>query len=575
MKPTNELFLSSYQNYLTLTIESSFQQTDEVRIISQSMMPSDVLAIFLFIQQSYPHSEQLKSYLKVASGLIKHWETLSLDIADKEALVQLEANGWLDREDKLTWFRNRTTKDENVEKLLIFLVGIDYTTDKGGLADFFVVNDEKIWDSIGGNYKLWLKQAIEEKGKLVSDKTTTPLNDYLIQINKALPMSLSQKSEFIERWLYDMNNLTTDEELIISLFKLLPEYNLPYLSIENDLKDFRAKKGLKYLADTSTFISHTNYKSPSRKKSDYQKIEKAFTNDSPISLYDREGNEIDPTEYLKTVKDFIFNASKEAKDALVKVNLLPVLKALNLKEEPGGEKDKSNKIFTYDTFSLQAILSGINDAIENYQKGNNSNSIKNIHIRLEHFQHDFSHSESEDLTRESLAISVLNGVLGGIDSLISSLKLSEQVNIRFMPIMIEGKPNFKLTTSSSKPQVTFEVTIEGDETEIYPFKWRLSEYQIERLHIQLAKSILVKLKTKEVCLPIIEIPPHIFKAIYYASSTEEACRLLSLGLDAIEIRDVFENHPMQQHVELGNKLEQLNQYYLKKLLKTNLLLLKD
>ena len=525
MKPTNELFLSSYQNYLTLTIESSFQQTDEVRIISQSMMPSDVLAIFLFIQQSYPHSEQLKSYLKVASGLIKHWETLSLDIADKEALVQLEANGWLDREDKLTWFRNRTTKDENVEKLLIFLVGIDYTTDKGGLADFFVVNDEKIWDSIGGNYKLWLKQAIEAKGKLVSDKTTTPLNDYLIQINKALPMSLSQKSEFIERWLRDTTNLTTDDELIISLFKLLPEYNLPYLSIENDLKDFRAKKGLKYLADTTTFISHTNYKSPSRKKSDYQKIEKAFTNDSPISLYDREGNEIDPTEYLKTVKDFIFNASKEAKDALVKIDLLPALKALNLKEEPGGEKDKSNKIFTYDTFSLQAILSGINDAIENYQKENNSNSIKNIHIRLEHFQHDFSHSESEDLTRESLAISVLNGVLGGIDSLISSLKLSEQVNIRFMPIMIEGKPNFKLTTSSSKPQVTFEVTIEGDETEIYPFKWRLSEYQIERLHIQLAKSILAKLKTKEVCLPIIEIPPHIFKAIYYASSTEEACRL--------------------------------------------------
>ena len=117
-----------------------------------------------------------------------------------------------------------------------------------------------------------------------------------------------------------------------------------------------------------------------------QKIEKAFTNDSPISLYDREGHEIESTEYLKTVKDFIFNASKEAKDALVKVDLLPVLKALNLKQEPGGEKDKSNKIFTYDTFSLQAILSGINDAIENYQKGNNSNSIKNIHIHKNTFK---------------------------------------------------------------------------------------------------------------------------------------------------------------------------------------------
>ena len=561
MNTTTELFLSSYKTYLITTIDSSFRQTDEVRIISQSMMPSQVLAIFLTIQERYPLTQSFKSYLKVASGLINHRQTLNLDALEKEALASLEANGWLDKEDKLTWYRNRTTYDEQVDKLLIFLVGIDYTTDKGGLADFFVVNDEKIWDSVGANYKIWLKKAIEETGKLVSDKLVNLLNDYLMQINKAIPMSLSQKSEFITQWLSGVTNLTTDDELIVLLFKLLPTYNLPYLAIEDDLKDFRAKKGLKFLADTSTFISHSNYKAPSRKKSDFQKIEKYFAQNPDMNLSDIQGNTVEISTYLALVKDFIFNANKEAKDTLIGINLLPALKALNLKETGPDEPEPLNKPSTYETLSLQAILSGINEAIGKYQKEHNANSIKNIQIKLEHFQHDFTHSESEDLTKESLAISVLNGVLGGVETLISSLNLSEEITIHFLPMMIEGTPTFKLTTSSTKPQVTFEVVIEGDETEIYPFKWRLSEYQVERLHIQLAKVILSKLKAKKVILPIIELPPHIFKAVYYASNTEEACRLLSLGLASVEIRDVFEKHPIHQNTLLGDKLEALNQQY--------------
>lgn len=560
MKSSSELFLTSYQTYLKTIIDNSLQQSEEVRIISQSMMPSHVLAIFLHIQALYGQLSQIKSYLKVANGLIEHWQTLNLDEVDSEALNSLEANGWLDKEDKLTWYRNRTTKDENVEKLLIFLVGIDYTTDKGGLADFFVVNDDKIWESVGSNYKLWLKIAIDQQGKLIADKVIQQLNDYLIQVNKAVPMSLSQKSEFIEQWLGQVNELTTDDELLISLFKLLPSYGIPYLAIENDLKDFRAKKGLEYLRASSTFISHANYKSPSRKKGDFQKIEKLFTETPDLVLIDVSGNIINNADYLAQIKEFIFNANKEAKNQLIEGNLLPALKALKIKEDT--PKTTNRNIPLYESTSLEAILRGINHAISSYRKDYDVETISNIQIKVENFQHDFSHSEAEDLNKDTLAKAVLSGVLGGIEPLLSTLDLPENIAINFVPLFDnDNKPTFNLVTSSKRPQVNFEVTITGDETEIFPFKWRLSEYQIERLHIQLAKVILNKIKDKKVYLPIIELPADIFKAIYYASNKEEACRLLSLGLNAIEVRDVFENYPIEHDSKLSTNLEQLGICY--------------
>lgn len=559
MKSSSQLFLASYQSYLKTIIDNSLQQSNEVRIISQSMMPNHVLAIFLHIQAMYGHSPQMKTYLKVANGLIEHWQTLNLDERDTEALEALETHNWLDREDKLTWYRNRTTKDENVEKLLIFLEGIEYTTDKGGLADFFVVSDDKIWESIGSNYKLWLKTAIEQQGKIVSDKVIQQLNDYLIQINKAVPMSLSQKGQFIEQWLSQINELTTDDELLVFLFKLLPNYGIPYLAIENDLKDFRAKKGLEYLRAASTFISHVNYKSPSRKKVDFQKIEKLFAEQPDLVLIDISGNTIDNAEYLTQIKEFIFNANKEAKGKLIECNLLPALKALKIKEEK--EKTSNKSIPLYESNSLEAILRGINHAISSYRKDYDVDSISHIQIKIDNFQHDFSHSEAEDLNKDTLAKGVLKGVLGGIERLISTLDLPQDMAINFVPLFDNHNANFNLVTSSKRPQVNFEITITGEDSEIFPFKWRLSEYQIERLHIQLAKVVLNKIRAKQISLPIIELPADIFKAIYYASNKEEACRLLSLGLNAIEVRDVFENYPLGHDSLLSQNLEQLGSCY--------------
>ena len=144
MKSSSQLFLASYQSYLKTIIDNSLQKSNEVRIISQSMMPNHVLAIFLHIQAMYGYSPQMKTYLKVANGLIEHWQTLNLDERDTEAFEALETNNWLDREDKLTWYRNRTTKDENIEMLLSVFVGREYSTDEGGLADFVVVSGDKI-----------------------------------------------------------------------------------------------------------------------------------------------------------------------------------------------------------------------------------------------------------------------------------------------------------------------------------------------------------------------------------------------------------------------------------------------
>ena len=157
-----DFFLESYKNFLVNTIQENFLKTNELRIVTQSLMPHQVFTIFSHLSQVFPLHDQFKSYFKVAHGLIHYWENQSLNPLDQQAFSDLQEKGWLDHEDKLTWYRNRTLNDEHVDQLLILLVGLDHTTDKGGLSDFFICDDEKIWLSLDKQYQTWLTAAFED-----------------------------------------------------------------------------------------------------------------------------------------------------------------------------------------------------------------------------------------------------------------------------------------------------------------------------------------------------------------------------------------------------------------------------
>ena len=566
MTLSSELFLSAYTEYLQEVIDKSLHHSNETRIITQSLMPEQVLAIFENLSTIYPQNDHFRSYFKVAHGLVSHWNSLSLTSNEQQAFDILRKNLWIDEDDKLTWYRNRTSIDENVEKLLVLLVGIDHTTDKGGLADFFVCTSDKVWRSLNNNYLIWLRDIAAKEDLVLGEKYYNELNEYLILINSIVPLTLSQKAQLLETWIHNYsnnNNYSEDYDgLLSSLLASLIYLGIPYLRIDEDMKLFKSKKGHLYLRNAHKFISHTLYNQGSRKNKDLDKIRKYFAQNPEAIILDSANNRVNSNDYLNHVESFILNADSESKARLVQTDLMPIMKALNIKEE----KDESKSSTTIPMFgcgSFEAICKGLNFALDKFTKEYEIDTVTQVIIRIKHFQHDFNdkHAKADDLNKDQLAKSVLKGVLGGIEHYVNNIELPS-----FMNSSLEFNPIDDSTTyrsSTSNPHVVFEVIIMGEDTERYPFKWKLSEFQTERLHVQIAKTILQKLNSLQnsCLLPLFVMPKQVYQAIYHASNQEEACRLMSLGLSDIEVINLFEDYAFAQSLDIYEALQGLSTAY--------------
>lgn len=563
MSLSSELFLSAYTDYLQETIDNSLTNSGETRIVTQSLMPNQVLSIFEKITDLYPASV-CASYLRVAHGLIQHWQTLKLDSNNQEAFIRLRNNSWLDEEDKLTWYRNRTIVDEEVEKLLVLLVGIDHTTDKGGLADFFVCTSSKVWHSLGGNYHQWLERITEDGGITLGEKHYGELNEYLMLVSNLVPLTLSQKSDLLEVWLenYASNDEYSEDYdgLLSSLFASLTKLGIPYLRINDDIKLFRSKKGHQYLKTAHQFISHRLYNQGNRKIKDLNKIRTYLSDSSEVRIYDVSGNTINSDVYLSYIENFILNADNECKSKLIEIDLLPILKALNIKEEK-EETTSNGSIPSFDCHSFEAVCKGLNFALEKFSNDHQPRSISLITVKIKHFQHDFNNKDAQNsnTNKDEIAKTILKGVLGGIENYIRKLDFAiENCVLEFVPLNDETT----YRSSASNPHVVFETKIIGESTEVYPFKWKLSEFQIERLHVQLAKTILQKIETTTDCLlPVMLMNKQIYQAIYHASNQEEACRLMSLGLSDMKVVDLFKSYDFAQAKETYLALKRLSSIY--------------
>ncbi|WP_230657544.1 ATP-binding protein [Psychrobacter sp. I-STPA10] len=565
MNIANDLFISAYSDYLQSIIDKSFIDTNEIRIITQSLMPTHVLAIFEQLTATNLVS-QCRSYMRVAHGLVQHWDTLNLNSDEKHAVNQLREHLWLDEEDKLTWYRNKTAVDEGVQKLLILLVGLDHTTDKGGLADFFVCKDNKVWHSLGNSYQDWLTKIASDEGLILGEKQIDELNDYLTIIANLVPLTLSQKAMLLEKWLVNYktdNKYTKDYDgLLISLFTSLTDLGIPYLRIDtnDDIKSFKGAKGRQYLKSAHQFISHRLYNQGNRKTKDLNKIKKYLTDYPETKILDMSDNLITIDDYLIDIENFILNADNTSKDKLIDIDILPVLKALKLKEDKEETTSRAS-IPVYNCASFEAICKGLNQAINKYGNESLLSSMAEICISVKHFQHDFSNKDAQnnDQQKDVLARSVLHGVLGGIEDYFNDLNDAiADYDLVFLPV----NESTTYRSATSNPHVVFEVKIFGETTETFPFKWKLSEFQTERLHVQLAKTLLQKLLDSPKCLlPILYMPKQIYQAIYHASNQEEACRLLGLGLNDIEIADIFANYDFGDNQDIKSVLQQLSDAY--------------
>ena len=559
------LYIESLSDYLISEADNVLNQESgdkEARFIVQSLAPNEVFALFENLEEYRVKKQQnqnIKTYFRVASGLWNDWcQNESLQSLDKQMLQQgaIASDGsrtWIDEEDRLTWYRNRTAKDEQTDALLIVLVGLNHATDQGGLSDFHRVDEKRIWQSMDQCFTHWLGQVDSELDLSASDSELGSLESALQQIFSERPMRLNKVAEYLERMISNNSECSGVAEFKEDLFKNLPFWGIPPLASENS-KDLIGNNFKKAIKEADNFISHKKYKTLSGQKKDWDKITKALRdNESELFAISEEHE-----DYKDLLESFIFKASDDARNKLLEINALPLLKVLRIRESKTAAR---STIPTYSGMSFEAFLQGIWQSFTDFSQIASKDDLDDLasaHIELIQFQHDLIDNDEDGEGAEDQARQILTGCLGGLDNVFKSIdfRLPEDEDQAMLPNnqweknipidLIFNLDDIKYGVSRKRPNLRFKVCLLNLENEPVlesVFCWRLDSTQPERVRFMCAKDILRKWqKSPEPArlLPSYKISASAMAAIYYAVDEEEANRLVSLALTDLELVNMLE-----------------------------------
>lgn len=567
------LFVKTLDSYLKeewRVAQKNESGSREARFIIQSMGPSEVFELFSSLeeykcQQQQKHS--LKCYFRVASGLWKDW--CKEEGQENKLQTAMEMHGaigtnnerlWIDEEDKLTWYRNRTVSDENVDTLIVVLVGLNHATDQGGLSDFHIVDESGVWSYMQKSFKSWIEAICDQKDIAHATGLThiESLEKIFQQLFEIRPLRLNKLARFIEEKLLT-HSYTSVEQLQEQLLAELPYWGIPPIL---NVSTFSSNV-MSLVKNADRFISHQQFKNKSTQKKEWAKIEKWLEEqllDLPTATASEFSlNTVD--EYKDILQRFIYRADASAKSHLLKLDIRPLLDALAKIERKKSANKKSIKSFK--GFALESVLQGIEEVITDFKTLCESQTLveclQSIHVEVISFEHDMSYDEDSILGGRDLAEILLVGCLGGLDqvfaeldcplpkdaeeALLQSDKWSAQLPIKFS----FDSDSVLYKASRSNPRVKFRVEAVGfteEESIEQFFYWQLSPTQSERVFvdsIRFARAKWADAKDPSKLLPAFQVPEVNMTALYYAADETEANRLVSQSMTNMELLDLLED----------------------------------
>jgi DNA phosphorothioation-dependent restriction protein DptH len=294
------LFVKSLVSYLKNALISDNHA--ESRFILQSLGPDDVFDLFRSLDSfalELKKTQSVKCYFRVASKLWDEWckKPNSENVLRQKMELYGAAgpNGelqWIDHEDKLTWYRNRTVNDEGCENLIIILVGTDHATDKGGLSDFHKVDEARIWQELNQSFVPWLETICNEQGIEASSSTLNDFDLVLKTLFELRPRQLMKLAKFIDEQLLLLGDRTLFhfDELIDLFFRELHFWGIPPLLSGSSLNSLKGKKGAEKIKAAEKFISHQGFKTASAQKKAWQKIKSNYLDSDKFVLPETVGD---------------------------------------------------------------------------------------------------------------------------------------------------------------------------------------------------------------------------------------------------------------------------------------------
>ncbi|WP_020560063.1 ATP-binding protein [Thiofilum flexile] len=573
--------------------------TKEARFVVESLSPENTFALLHSLEEyrsQVAQQARIECHFKVAKGLwdawLKHSHESRTSLTQKmQALGGVDnetgALRWIDEDDRLTWYRN-LTKPADKDGLVVVLIGLDHTSDQGGLMDFHLVDETRIWSQMEQNYQPWLKRLAQRVG--IFD----PLEADIIRFESALqelfaikPRRLLKLAEFLEIELIPANkHVDSLSEVLASFYEHLPFWGVPPLCLSTEqVKKVRETKDLIKSADA--LISHQKLKSRSDQDKAWSKIEKLLQ-DPEFTLPEVFGEAAaytDIQDYGRTLKSFIYNADAQARERLVHTNLVKLIKQLKVREK--SKKVTSEKKVRLQGSSMEVFLRAIWETVLLFAKACQEEGevwtdyLSEIQVVVDQFNHDLETDIDTGIAGSELAKELLQGCLGGLEQLLETYAMDlrlpvdeEQVALpmaqwqRHINVVCRLEPD-DYRVSRKRPHLRFRVLIlSGEEGVEYTcqHEWALEATHAERVRYQCAKLILENWPAeRSLILPALQLSSEELTALYFAADEEEAHRLINNALGMLKIIDLMEgmrrNEPHYLDTELNEQAKALSQAY--------------
>lgn len=569
------LFTQTLADYLIEEWERALSTASgpkEARFIIQSLGPEDTLALFEALEErrlGWAQPNDLVCYFRIATGLHKAWSDqgpMALSTSVLRAIAGLEGKGWVDREDRLTWYRNRTAQDENVPGLVVVLVGLNHATDQGGLADFHRVDEGRLIAQLKGSFQPWLQRICSRLGLNPSETELERFDTVLRHLFELRPLRLGKLAEFLEP-LIEQGHCYSFSEFRERFFKALPFWEIPPFLGDGPAGVTNGPEAAKALGVADAFISHQGYKTKAGQRKDWKKIEKALDEPGFVPPVDVDGKTVffDLEDYRGCLRLFIEKADLEARKRLLGVDFTPLYKALSRKEKK-DPVDGPTKLPAYQGMSFEVLLQGIWDALLKFEDAHCDDQplwkrLAGIHVQVEAFHHDLSGDDAEGVGVKELADDLIRGCLGGLEQRFADMDLRLPLNPEQMqgpPAHWERKIDIDLNLAldglaisavrgNARPYLQFRVSIADVDRAVpvqLPYRWYFDADQPERVLHGCARQVQRAWESQTQhphrLLPAFRIGRVDLTALFFAADADEANRLVSRALGSLELVDLWE-----------------------------------
>jgi len=594
------LYIQSLVKYLICEWDRVLKDSGgskEARFIVQSLDPYGTFLLFSALEEhriTWLTHNKIECHFRVATGLWEDWgKTHQIQDLDQRmdecgSIGEQGERLWIDEEDRLTWYRNRTVFDEKVDGLVVVLVGLNHATDQGGLSDFHQVDEARIWREMGEVFVPWLSVINNQLDLNADDTELEQFDAVLQQLFKIRPLRLGKLADFLENQVISGGDFYSFTDFIESFCEALPFWNIPPLLTQTIALNGKngavvLKAPAVVLKAADEFISHQRYKTKAGQKKDWHKVENALMYpefELPLTV-NNETIYDNIESYKETLHAFIYEASSDTRIRLLRTDFMPLLSILQIKEPTNKKTSKTIPTITGMSFEslLQGIWRTLNVFVNDCGGRPLFEQLSGVHVELIRFDHDLTADDDgtgEKVLAQELLLGCLGGLTGVFDDIDFRLPLDEdQANLprsqweRDIPITLDlALDRLFYGTSRARPHVQFKVTVvnaDQDVTTELIFKWLLGPTQPERVRFECAR------KVKEYwsqhpdparLLPAFQIPEVAMTALYFASDEDEANRLVVQAMTDLELVNMLDElTPEQMDVGLWSMTTNLIAVY--------------